>query len=665
MCGVSFVDATRLIVSTRELSQFLGTALLEEILLTFMILQIKINKNRTMRIVFLILLSTILCFFSGVVHLNAQVTVGSGLKPEKAALLDIKEHAAKDGEATVSSGAVLMPRVYLAKKNELFFIPSTDPDYAAEKLAHRGLTVYNLSEIPEEDLEKGLYIWTGEEWVELQKSLGKAVFGNVDCSNIQVYGAYTQGVAMNGSNYITISLNVIKPGSYLISAATGNGYSFSASGTAFEAGPLQITLTAQGKPANVSTDHAAITGLTLADPNCKPEINVAAPTATYFVDCAGIVVNGVYQAATPTSSANTVTVPVTVTLANPGANSYNIYTNTVDGLSFSSAQGAFFSNTGPTTVTLYANGTPTSTRTKTFSLTINSADGATANCTFNVVMVRHKMTVYSVGEGSYALSAPTAKSFLNDAKNFGANGLVKMDAPFIFSSGDNAAQSALNAKLTAATKPDIVTVSYNFSMNASNITNLINYVNAGGVLIYFGRTGANGRSEAKSLIDGILGTNVTVTATGSTDCTYPLMSTVPDNDPIINGPFGNVKGGYWGEDNDGTFYVTGLPSDVVVYSSAMSSNSSSTFGITGSATMFRSTTKNFMFTGDTWGHSDNFSSSVDWPSAYSNNTPSKKIYGNGSVGDPVAISNAILYANMLAWAIEQAQFYGINSASYK
>ena len=59
--------------------------------------------------------------------LKAQVTVGSNNSPEKAALLDIKEKIDKTGGPTVDKGGLLLPRVNLEKKYQLYpFVEKPD-----------------------------------------------------------------------------------------------------------------------------------------------------------------------------------------------------------------------------------------------------------------------------------------------------------------------------------------------------------------------------------------------------------------------------------------------------------------------------------------------------------------------------------------------------------
>jgi len=102
--------------------------------------------------------------------LNAQVTVGSGLEPEKAAILDVKD---KKDEVnpneleTAETGGFLLPRVKLNDINK-FDVFSTvhesDGDIQTQKKRHTGLMVYNLREQADKNLEEGIYVWNGEKW---------------------------------------------------------------------------------------------------------------------------------------------------------------------------------------------------------------------------------------------------------------------------------------------------------------------------------------------------------------------------------------------------------------------------------------------------------------------------------------------------------------------
>ncbi|GAB6007728.1 hypothetical protein [Dysgonomonas reticulitermitis] len=116
-----------------------------------------------------------------VCNANAQVTIGSGIKPNPACLLDLKTNEIKDPVSvtdatniTSTTGGLGLPRVQLVNLTTLEpFIPNntdwnSDKDKVKER--HAGLTVYNInvSGPNEQDKNKvfsqGLYVWDGAQW---------------------------------------------------------------------------------------------------------------------------------------------------------------------------------------------------------------------------------------------------------------------------------------------------------------------------------------------------------------------------------------------------------------------------------------------------------------------------------------------------------------------
>lgn len=117
-----------------------------------------------------------LCSVVSSVKLYAQVTVGSELKPNRAAILDIKDkeainplNATDASNVTAENGGLLLPRVLLIDPTTLEpFIPKTDPEWlnnATSKIKekHVGLQVYNINTIGS-TLTPGLHIWDGSQW---------------------------------------------------------------------------------------------------------------------------------------------------------------------------------------------------------------------------------------------------------------------------------------------------------------------------------------------------------------------------------------------------------------------------------------------------------------------------------------------------------------------
>jgi hypothetical protein len=125
------------------------------------------------------------CFFSFAVR--AQVTIGSEMAPEEAALLQIKENEPNSPGYATGERGILLPRVELNDLSDITLISSSaDPDKIA---ALTGLLVYNVSK--KEEMEEGIYEWDGNEWVQLEilsekegaytkKSVESVLSGNLD-----------------------------------------------------------------------------------------------------------------------------------------------------------------------------------------------------------------------------------------------------------------------------------------------------------------------------------------------------------------------------------------------------------------------------------------------------------------------------------------------------
>lgn len=103
------------------------------------------------------------------IDLQAQVTIGSGIPPVKAALLDIKNQEADNDNITSNSGGIVLPRVKLVNTDTLEpFILTTDPEWTADnsktRKIHTGLMVYNLNATSGGFQKEGVYIWDGDAW---------------------------------------------------------------------------------------------------------------------------------------------------------------------------------------------------------------------------------------------------------------------------------------------------------------------------------------------------------------------------------------------------------------------------------------------------------------------------------------------------------------------
>lgn len=118
----------------------------------------------------------LLVVISAIVPVWGQVTVGSGIKPERAALLELKTQAPDANNVTSKKGGLGLPRVSLESLTTLEpFILTTDADWINNnatkiKEKHAGLVVYNLAAA--NGFEKGVYVWDGTVWKPISAGTG-------------------------------------------------------------------------------------------------------------------------------------------------------------------------------------------------------------------------------------------------------------------------------------------------------------------------------------------------------------------------------------------------------------------------------------------------------------------------------------------------------------
>ncbi|MDN4012493.1 hypothetical protein QX233_08490 [Chryseobacterium gambrini] len=541
---------------------------------------------------------------------------------------------------------ILIPRLTVTQRDAITINPANDD----------GLTVYNTT-------EDCLNYWSlaDNEWKSVCGQIGKSVF-TIDCANTKASGTYIQGKTLNTSHYLTVTVNVTKKGSYTITGTTTNGYNFYATGVFLNTGIQTVQVAGQGTPSAVQSDTVQLfaNGVSVS---CTPAVtvNVLSSAATYSVSCGSATVNGVYTKGTALGAGNTITLPVTVT----ALGSYSITTNTVDGISFSGS--GIFTATGNQNITLSGTGKPTSTADKVMTITSNSADGE-STCNVTVVMTIPSKKILHIGlETVYGYSAFTgpSRSLMDSPTNFGtsAASVVKSGGYTHTSLGGAPSNATLLAALN--TKPDIVIISYAYTPDATASGYIANYLNNKGVVIAFEDDAASSQNMMRAIFSDPTISAANGAGAGSV---YALVNT---NDPILNGPFGDVRGKNWGEDASTTVNITGLTSGFIPYSYAQPINSTTPrTGISG----LRHSSLNFIWFGDGGFLSNENANGNQYPS----NTiepfvaPSSGGYlpvqkstygyaGNGYALGGMQVQNSIIFANALAWAIKQAETNGINT----
>ncbi|MFT3705770.1 MAG: hypothetical protein QM802_25600 [Agriterribacter sp.] len=201
--------------------------------------------------------------------------------------------------------------------------------------------------------------------------------GSDTCTGAVLAGTYMNGVAMSAANTVTIQVTVTSKGAYNITTNIIDGVSFAAKGSFTNTGTQTVVLTATGTPASTGEKTFSVIG---ASNNCNFDITFspAAPPAVFTLagspdTCTAPVIAGVYAKGTALSASNTVTLKVNVTTAG----SYNITTNTANGISFSGS-GVFLSAGNDIDVILTGSGTPSDKGITTLSPNI------TSSCSFNI-----------------------------------------------------------------------------------------------------------------------------------------------------------------------------------------------------------------------------------------------------------------------------------------
>jgi hypothetical protein len=196
-----------------------------------------------------------------------------------------------------------------------------------------------------------------------------------DCLPATINGTYKKDTSLTANNYVDIQVFFDKVGLYNIKTDTSNGYYFVANGIADITGVNTIRLRGYGKPKLIQTDLFTVKFDTST---CAFNIEVggvaSTTTAFTFANTAGACTNtiaGTYVTGTAMTAANTVTVPVTVTV--PGG--YDI-TTTANGVTFRAVGTATIATTS---ITFTATGTAINPGPVVYPIS-----SGTSNCNFTI-----------------------------------------------------------------------------------------------------------------------------------------------------------------------------------------------------------------------------------------------------------------------------------------
>lgn len=665
--------------------------------------QTKLKQRYLSRMLKMLILLVV--FSNSSLTTNAQVTIGNEEQPIAGSLLQIKSKPNITDDGANSNRGLALPRVALSEKKQLFPMFLTNPDdstsganadYTTNKSAidkaHTGLIVYNLTENDDKELCLGLNQWDGEQWNCFQSKMGNAIASIDNCDNITFSGVYQDKVSLNSGNYMNITLNVTKAGAYTVTArasyagdnSVDNGYYFTTTGVFLTTGTYALQIPGNGTPlkytpsSNPSGDVITIfmndKQLTLADGSTTCPKNIVVEDSSvkplYTMDCSKTKVYGVYKIDEELDTDQHY-IEVTLNSDAPYGATYHIETNTVDGIYF---KGSGLLTGATQTVKLIGYGIPTSMTDKKLTITSNSKKSV-ATCSATVYMCYTKKRILGIGYynnsfGYHLQSGSAPYKVLTASQNFGTamNSIIKIDGfEFGYIDGESQGnisgtgiinQTALDQEL--AKNPDIILVGYFLNFDSATIQKLQNYIYNGGVLLLFSEVYyGNASTMVNAFMKSLFGDNgITYNGRNAAGDAYQFAGV---NDEVLVGSFGDLRGKRWGEDASATLILSGIPSgDIITYTGANAANNSTTYS---GVSMFRHRTLNLFWCGDGGflsnpsGYVGSYGSTTICPFAMdaSYNPITRTGWSGGN------IENSRFFCNLMAWAIKQAQFNGINT----
>jgi len=198
------------------------------------------------------------------------------------------------------------------------------------------------------------------------------------CHRIRVHGQYFKDAPLDFTHYIVLPAMVVEPGSYTISARTGNGYFFHTSGVFEETGIFELILAGMGTPREIQTDELVFTinGIEIETP-CKPTIEIGELNMGCRVDRGAIRLNGTYfTRQMMDEEEHFLVVPVDVIV--PGY--ATMRTAEINGIRFRGSKE--LTTTGADEIILYAEGIPV--QEGAFIFTFTSDGGIITTCQFSL-----------------------------------------------------------------------------------------------------------------------------------------------------------------------------------------------------------------------------------------------------------------------------------------
>lgn len=578
--------------------------------------------------------------------------------------LEVNEHAALQVDAPNKDKGVIIPRLTTQQRNSINTTNAED-----------GLTIYNTD-------ENCINYWNKEEktWSSSCGNVGKAKFKIENCSDIKVYGQYLSKTQINGnSNYLLITVLVEKAGVYNITATSkvNNGYYFSVSGEYLGVGRSTIKVPGMGVPTNAKFDDFTIqlngVDSSLVCP-IKIEVENSEVKPSFTMECNSTEVFGIYKLDEALGNQHHIKLELNIDPSANGA-TYFIETEEVDGIKF---YGTGKLNTSQPIVTLQGKGIPRTSDIKKMRIKSNSSE-TVAVCYANVrvTIPEKKLLVVGATDASdsygFANTSTPVYKMLKEKKNYG----LSPESVFSFEGWSDIKSVSANAPLTqyvTGENPyDIVIVQSTTQFNTAQVESLVEYLKNKGVVIIFD----SDDKTATLLIKEITASSTVSANKINIESSVYKFSTIDDG--VLSGGFGDIRGKYWGASGPVVRVLNLESSDFLIYSDATDqsvpvaalpdpgnteegdydqpSNGNSTGtesqGTPG-LTAFNQEGYHFVWVGEGLFNNHNTVFALD-----GNNKPIEKVNFGHNIKR--SVSNSIFTANLIAWAIEQAEKDGINT----
>jgi len=520
-----------------------------------------------------------------------------------------------------------------------------------------------------------------------------AVGFSIYCENMQVTGnPFVQNEALT-NQAITLPITVTQTGTTTINAS-GAGMMFTSIKpdgslgeiTFADFGDTTITLKPQTTNGPITGGNMNLSILSsaggIASP-CNVPVSVRSAVASIekmtFVSYdpnANYIIN--------TKTGINATPMVTLSVVSSTAGTYNITTTEINGVTYSGS-GSLIASAATQQIVLMPTGTPVGVvGTQTF--TASTTTGSAQPVTFAINFVHPAVTALMVNSlANYNLS--NVKSYFNTSAsgntssvadaNYGVNGRIPTAGITLTNTTSNSA----GAIATAVAKGgfDILLSGYNNNTwNADDVSAIVNFVKKGGVAFMVTENYNNGlNANANLSIRGVfqqLFTDVPSIALGNSTPFWlstgaspgvGIFQAVNTDDPILNGPFGDLREKYLGDDATITnkVFAGTPPSDMVVLATPVPGTTDLTQGLSQATSYFavRHKTLGFVWAGDAgfWGAFANRTSTQTGTSSPVNsvNPTIPQGYASASAYVPgltgaIPVYNGPFMMNFFAWAIE-------------